>query len=425
MKRITLLTILVFSVVGLHAQTLEECRKLARENYPAIKQYELISKTEQYNVSNAARAWIPQIVLSGQATYQSETVTYPEAMQTLLQNMGTEMTGIRKDQYKIALDINQTIWDGGTSKAQKEIAKANAKEAQSQVEVTLYDLQQRVDNLYFGILLLDERYAQTKALISVLKSNLDRIKAYHKNGVAMQSDIDAIEAELLSAEQTMGQVEASRNSYRSMLEAFIGKELTDDKLIRPESTEIINKTSARPELTLFDAQIGKIEAQRKSIKSLGTPRFSAFAQGFYGYPGYDIFRNMTSADWSLNGIVGIRMQWNLTPFYTQKNNLDMLNVAQSQIEVQRETFLFNTQMQITQDDGEIARLRKAITNDSRIVELRSSVRKAAESKMENGVIDATELLQKITEETNASLTKSTHEIELLQAIYRLKHTLNQ
>jgi outer membrane protein TolC len=346
-------------------------------------------------------------------------------MQTLLQNMGTEMTGIRKDQYKIALDINQTIWDGGTSKAQKEIAKANAKEAQNQVDVTLYDLQQRVDNLYFGILLLDERYAQTKALISVLKSNLDRIKAYHKNGVAMQSDIDAVEAELLSAEQTMGQVEASRNSYRRMLEAFIGKKLTEEKLIRPEATEIINRTSARPELALFDAQIGKIEAQRKSIKNLGTPRFSAFAQGFYGYPGYDIFKNMTSADWSLNGIIGIRMQWNLTPFYTQKNNLDMLNVAQNQIEVQRETFLFNTQMQTTQDDGEIARLRKAITNDSRIVELRSSVRKAAESKMENGVIDATELLQKITEETNASLTKSTHEIELLQAIYRLKHTLNQ
>lgn len=155
------------------------------------------------------------------------------------------------------------------------------------------------------------------------------------------------------------------------------------------------------------------------------PRFSAFAQGYYGYPGLDMFKSMVSAEWTLNAIVGVRMSWNIGTFYTKKNNLNKLDAAERQISVQRDIFLFNTQMQTTQDDGEIARLRGALEDDNRIVELRRSVRMAAESRLENGVIDATDLLRKIADETTATLNRSTHEIELLQATYRLKTTLNQ
>jgi outer membrane protein TolC len=155
------------------------------------------------------------------------------------------------------------------------------------------------------------------------------------------------------------------------------------------------------------------------------PRFNAFAQAYYGYPGMDMFKSMVSAEWTPNAIVGLRMSWNISAFYTMKNNLDKLDIAQNQIAVMRDVFLFNTEMQTTQDDGEIARLREAIADDERIVQLRRSVREAAESKLENGVIDATDLLRKITDETNAMQNRSTHEIELLQAQYRLKHTLNQ
>ena len=155
------------------------------------------------------------------------------------------------------------------------------------------------------------------------------------------------------------------------------------------------------------------------------PRFSAFAQGYYGYPGLDMFKSMVSAKWTLNAIVGVRMSWNIGAFYTKKNNLNKLDAAERQISVQRDIFLFNTQMQTTQDDGEIARLRSALEDDNRIVKLRRSVRMAAESRLENGVIDATDLLRKIADETTATLNRSTHEIELLQATYRLKTTLNQ
>ena len=426
MKRTHLLTILALLMVFCSsAQSLDECRRLAREHYPEIRQYDLIDATEQYNLSNAARAWIPQVMFSAQATYQSATPTYPEAFNAILEANGVEMAGIRRDQYKVALDVSQNIWDGGQSKANREIAEAEAKEQRSRVDVTLYDLQSRVDNLYFGILLLDEREAQTETLISLLESNLKRMQTYYNNGVAMQADVDAIEAELLTARQTLGQVESSKASYRRMLEVFIGEPLTSDKLERPAMVDLKSRTSARPELALFDAQESKIEAQRRAINSSVMPRFSAFAQGYYGYPGMDMFKSMMTAEWTLNAIVGVRMSWNIGAFYTKRNNLDKLNTAQQQVAVQRDIFLFNSEMQTTQEDGEIVRLRKAVEDDDRIVELRRRVRMAAESQLENGVIDATELLRKISDETTATLNRSTHEIELLQTIYRLKTTLNQ
>ena len=425
MNRLQIAFIALIVALSASAQSLDECRRLAREHYPEIRQYDLISQTEQYNISNAARAWIPQVVLSGQATYQSATPTYPDAFNAILDANGIEMDGIRRDQYKIMIDVSQNIWDGGLSKANIDIAEAEAAEQRTRVDVSLYDLQSRVDNLYFGILLLDERMAQTEGLITVLESNLKQMQSCYENGVARQADVDAVEAELLSARQTMGQVESSRASFRRMLELFIGQKLITEKLERPAMCEVLSSTSARPELELFDAQENRLAAQRKAINSSVMPRFSAFAQGYYGYPGMDMFKSMVSTDWSLNAIIGVRMSWNIGAFYTMKNNLEKLKTAEQQIAVQRDVFLFNTRMQTTQDDGEIARLRKAVEDDERIVELRRRVRMAAESQLENGVIDATDLLCKITDETNAALARSTHEIELLQAIYRLKTTLNQ
>ena len=425
MKRLAFILFSIFIVINVNAQTLDECRRLAREHYPEIKQYNLISLTEQYNLSNAARGWIPQILIAGQATYQNATTAYPDAFKALLQANGIDAEGLQKEQYRVAVDISQNIWDGGESKVKRAIASAEAAEQRSQVDVNLNQLQSRVDALYFSILLLDERIAQTEAQIGILDSNLSRMIAYYNNGVAMQSDVDAVEAELLTARQMLAQIESSRASYRKILEIFIGQELSSETLIRPEMTLIADRTIIRPELKLFNALENKIEAQRAAINSSIMPRLSLFAQAYYGYPGLDLFESMSSTKWTPNAIVGVRMYWSISSFYTKKNNFNKLNTALQQVAVQRDVFLFNTQMQIAQEDGEIARLRKALEDDARIVELRRSVRMAAESKLRNGVINPTDLLQKIAEETTAVLNKNMHEIELLQAIYRLKHTLNQ
>ena len=424
MKKIITLGFVLLGL-QLHSQTLEECHRLAKENYPEIKRYELIDKSEQYNIKNALMAWTPQINISGQATYQSATPTYPEVFDAFLALSGIDMLGIDKFQYKAAIDVNQTIWDGGYSKANLDIAKADAKAERKQNEIALYDLQSRVNDIYFGVLLLEERKAQTENLIEILESNLNRMRVYQRNDIAMQSDVDAIEVELLSAKQNLAQITSSLKSFRQMLEIFIGQKLKDEKLQRPAMIQIANQTSNRAELQLFDLQKEKLSSQRKVINSSLMPHFSLFGQVYYGYPGLDMFKSMIENSPDLNAIAGIRMSWNLGGFYTRKNSLNKISIAERQIEIQKDVFLFNTSLQLSQNNSEIERLKQALEDDEKIIDLRRSIRIAAESKMENGLIDATELLQKINEESISLINRSQHEIELLQNIYKIKQTLNQ
>lgn len=426
MKRILLLCCCIFATLGARAQlTLDECRRLAREHYPEIRQYDLIRQTAEYTLSNARRAYLPQLSLTAQATWQTAVTDFPDALKNMLTQQGIAIPGLNKDQYKVMLELNQTIWDGGKSSADKQLAHAESAEQQRSTDVDLYALEGRVDDLYFGILLLDERIEQTRLTLELLRSNLDKVRALQRNGVAMQSDADAVEAEMLSVNQQLTQVEASRDSYRRMLAVFIGRELGTERLLRPDAAEPAAAEPDRPELALFDAKIDKFAAQESLIKSSTRPRFGLFAQGYYGYPGLNFMQDMLSSDWSWNAVVGVRMSWNFGGYYTRKNSLGKLRTAQRQVEVQRDVFLFNTRLQTTEESGEIIRLRRALADDDRIVALRRSVREAAESKLRNGVIDTNDLLGKITDEAAAAMARSAREIELLKAIYELKHTINQ
>ena len=426
MKRIFLFCSCLLTAYVAGAQpTLDECRRLAREHYPEIRQYDLIRQTKEYTLSNANKSWIPQVAFAAQATWQTAVPTLPDALTGMLSQQGVAIPGINKDQYKIALELNQTIWDGGKTKADKRIAEAKSEEQNRSTDVDFHTLEGRVDNLYFGILLLDERVRQTRLTIELLRSNLEKVRSLQRNGVAMQTDADAVEAELLTVGQQLTQIEASRASYRQMLEIFIGKELGEQSLILPDTEQPVSYDNARPELALFDAKIEKLTAQEKLVKASTRPRFGLFAQGYYGYPGMDFFESMMSSDWSWNAMIGVKMSWNFGAYYTKKNSLNKLRTAKRQVDVQREVFLFNTQLQTTAENGDIARLRKALADDDRIVALRRSVREAAESKLRNGVIDTNDLLRKITEEATAATARSAREIELVKTIYELKHTINQ
>lgn len=427
MKRAVVLAIgFWLGVVAMSAQlTLDECRQLAREHYPEIRQYDLIRKSESYNLSNAGRAWIPQLVLSAQATWQTDVPQFPDVLTGMLSQQGVEIPGLQQDQYKVALELNQPIWDGGKSAADRHIARAEAAEQRTAADVELYALDGRVDELYFGILLLDERIAQTTLTQELLQSNLAKVEALQRNGVAMQSDADALEAEMLTVGQQLGQFEASRESYRRMLGIFIGQELGDRTLLKPELVEPLAGENARPELAMFAAKIDRLAAQEKLVKSSSMPRLGFFAQGYYGYPGLDFMQGMMNNDWSWNALLGVKLSWNFGAYYTQKNNLNKLRTSRKQVEVQRDIFLFNMALQTAQDNGNIARLRRALADDDRIVALRRSVREAAESKLRNGVIDTHDLLTKITEESAAAMARSMREIELLKTIYELKHTINR
>lgn len=406
------------------AQTLEACQQLACDHYPEIRQYDLIRQSEQYDLSNAARSWLPQVSFSAQATWQNRVPEFPSALSGMLDQAGVSLRGLDKDQYKVALEVNQTIWDGGQSQADRRVIEATADEHRQATEVDLYAVKGRVNDLYFGILLLEERLGQTDLTIALLQSNLDKVRSLVTNGVAMQTDADAVEAELLSVQQQRVQIEASRESYRRMLELFIGQRLTE-RLERPELVGAVSGESARPELAWIDAQQERLAAQELSVKSATRPRFGVFAQGYYGYPGLDYFAGMVSTDWTWNALIGVKMSWNFGAYYTKKNRLSNLRVAQQQLDIQRDVFLFNTDLQVAEEQGNISRLRRALADDDRIVALRRSVREAAESKLRNGVIDTNDLLRKITDEASARSARSLREVELLKAIYELKYTINR
>lgn len=406
------------------AQTLEACQQLACDHYPEIRQYDLIRQSEQYDLSNAARSWLPQISFSAQATWQNRVPEFPSALSGMLDQAGVSLRGLDKDQYKVALEVNQTIWDGGQSQADRRVIEATADEHRQATEVDLYAVKGRVNDLYFGILLLEERLGQTDLTIALLQSNLDKVRSLVTNGVAMQTDADAVEAELLSVQQQRVQIEASRESYRRMLELFIGQRLAE-RLERPELVGAVSGESARPELAWIDAQQERLAAQELSAKSATRPRFGVFAQGYYGYPGLDYFAGMVSTDWTWNALIGVKMSWNFGAYYTKKNRLSNLRVAQQQLDIQRDVFLFNTDLQVAEEQGNISRLRRALADDDRIVALRRSVREAAESKLRNGVIDTNDLLRKITDEASARSARSLREVELLKAIYELKYTINR
>ena len=426
MRRLFFICCSLFVAVGAHAQlTPATCRQLAREHYPEVRRYDLIRLATEYTVSNARRAYLPQFVLSTQATWQTAVPSYPDVLTDLLTLQGIEMEGLSRDQYKIQLELSQTIWDGGKTRADRLAAEAEETEALRSVDVDLYALEGRVDELYFGILLLEERIAQMELTIELLRSSLEKVQALQRSGVAMQSDADAVEAELLSVGQQLDGVETVRESYRRMLSLFVGKELGDERLERPVELQLHTGEVNRPELALLDARQGTLAAREKLVRSSVMPRIGLFAQGYYGYPGLDFLESMVDRQWTWNALVGVRMSWNFGAYYTQRNSLNKLRNARQQLEVQRDVFLFNNRLQAAQESGEIARLRRALADDDRIVALRRSVREAAESKLRNGVIDTNDLLKTITEEDAAAAARSAREIELLKAIYELNHTIGQ
>lgn len=213
-----LAALLLLGSLALSAQTtLEECQTLARKNYPLVAQYGLIARTTDYSLSNAARAWLPQVTLSAQASYQSDVATFPNQMKSAYEAMGLEVKGLNKGQYRAAVDVTQTVWDGGASRAERQAARAAGAADAASNEVQLYALRERVDNLFFGVLLLNKQAQQNLLLQALLESNVKRAQASMEGGTAMQSDVDAVQAELLSTRQQFTQITASQEAYRAML----------------------------------------------------------------------------------------------------------------------------------------------------------------------------------------------------------------
>ena len=410
----------------LAAISLEECYTLARNNYPLVRQYELTEAMSRYSFENAAMGYVPQISLGGQATLQSDVTEFPEAFNNLLALAGVEMKGLSHDQYKVQLDISQTIWDGGYSKAQREAVKAQAEVSRLTLDKDIDALKTRINQMYFGILVMEENIRTSLYMDTLMTANLKIVESAVRNGTALASDTDNIRVELLTLRQQRRQLESAVRTYKDMLAIMIGRRIEDGEVFeKPEVMLVDTGLNKRTELLLFDARIREIELQKKMLDVAVMPKFAFFAQGWYGKPGLNIFDDMVYNKMSWNGIAGITFKWNISGFYTRKNDLRSIDLSQRSVELQRDAFKWNTDLQQTQIQNEIDRMYEMKASDDEIVRLRESVRKVSESKYRNGIITVNDLLRDMMNENNAKVERSRHELELLKNIYDLKVMLNQ
>ena len=421
----TAILLVLFAATPSAAITLDECRRMATENYPMVKQYGLVEMSTDYSISNAKRNYLPRISISAQASYQSEVVEFSPEIQNMFSTFGVNYAGIDKDQYRATIELQQNIWDGGISKAQRKKAEAEGTSSARSIETEIYSVNERIDQLYFGILILKARQEQNIKLRELLKSNCDKIEGMLRNGTATQSDYDAVRAEQLAAEQDYRRITASCKAYCNMLSLFTGKEISPDtEFILPEAIYDPDAENRRPELSLIDARISELDAEEFALKRASNPKIGAFAQGFYGNTGLNMFKDMMEHRWSANYIVGIKLQWDISQYYTRRNTKNKITLARQQLQNNKETFLFNSNIKKKEIEGEIDKMHEIMRKDDEIIKLRRAVREAAESKYRNGVIYISDLLREITLENNAEIDGKLNRIELAKEIYRLKTTLN-
>ena len=418
---IVLWTLCLFPVLPLSAQTLEECHQAAEQNYPLIRQYNLIEKTTELTVSNIQKGWLPQISASAQATYQSAVPAWPNEMEGLMQQMGIDMKGLAKDQYRVGLDLQQTVFDGGAISAQKRVAREQGAVQQAQLDVDLYRVRQRVNEMYFGLLLLDDQIRLNLDLQEQLAASEKKLTSMVKHGTAAQCDLNNVTAERLNVAQQMTTLESQRRVLTAMLGTFCGIEVNN--VTKPAAVDAADGNN-RPELRLIDSQLRLADAQDRALNAALLPRLGVFAQGYYGYPGYNMFKDMMGRNWSWNGMVGARLTWNIGALYTHHNDKAKVQLQREAAQNQREVFLFNNRLEQMQQNEAIDRYRQLMAQDEEIIALRQQVRKAAESKLSHGIIDVNDLVRDINSENAARVQQSIHEIEMLKQMYDLKYTTN-
>ncbi len=392
-----------------HALTLEECLQLARENYPAIKQYDLISASKDYDLSNAGKAWLPKLSVEA-GVYGFTDILSSDSR---ISQMGADI-----ENYMVSgnISIRQTVYDGGQTAAGKRVIKAKAEADARQTDVTLHNVKMRAQEIFFGILLIDEQLRQNDILKEDLNVSIKTVEEMIRGGIANQSDLETLQVELLSAHQQHDAMEASRTAYLRMLGAFIGKELSSDTPIEKPLMSVAScgDASLRPEMAFFSSQEDILKAQRRRLNSFLLPTVGFVGMGLV----HTQVSDMVNREMLLGGL---SVSWNIGALYTRKNDLRKLDVGLRQNDVQRRIFLFQNRLQQEETDGAIAALRKQLESDNEIVRLRENILRKADSKVAAGTESVNELVRDINAVSRARGQRAIHEVQLLKAVYELKN----
>ena len=421
--RLYFVTALLLLATSGQAQTLEECQQAAERNYPLIRQRDLVEKMAELTVANVGKGWLPQVSASAQATLQSDVATFPDEMRAAYRRMGIDMKGLTKDQYRVGVDVSQTVFDGGAISRGKAVARQQGEVEAARTEVSIYQVRRRVNEMYFALLLLDEEMELNGDLEELLGGSERKLASMVKGGTAAECDLQNVKAERLNVAQRRTGLEGQRRMLLRMLSVFCGMEVTSLK--KPLRGDALAEPAGglRPEMRLFDAQLHLADAQERALDAQLLPKLGVFAQGFYGYPGLNMFEDMMKREWSLNGLVGARLTWNIGALYTRKGDKAKIQLQRDLTETNRDVFVFNNRLEQIEQNENISRYGELMAADEEIIELRSAVRKAAESKLAHGIIDVNDLVREINAENAARVQRSMHEIQLLKEICDREYTI--
>jgi outer membrane protein TolC len=413
------LTVFLLITVASNAQTtvytIEKCYALARQNYPLIKKHDLIARTSNYSIENAGKGWLPQFSLSGQATYQSQTIDFQDVIGA---GTGHFIPPLSKDQYKIQAEVDQNIYDGGKIKNDKDLIRANEASQEQSLEVSLYQLNDRINQLYFSILLIDEQIRQNNINKDNFQNSADKARKAYENGTALKSNVDEFLAEIATLEMVNIDLAANRKAYADMLSIFIGRPIDEQTQLLMPPPIVTDPAIKRPELQLYDLDKKIYDVQDQQLKTAYMPKFDAFLQGAYGRPTLNFIDN----DFGGWYIGGVRMIWNLGSLYTLKNNRSSLRIDKESVDIEKETFIYNTNLTLSKQSQDMVKYEKLLRQDETVISLRSSVAQAAKAQLENGVVTVHDYIAKTNDENLAQQSKILHSIELIQAEYEFKNT---
>ncbi len=409
MKKITLLIFLFTLSLSGYAQeeySLEKCYDLVEKNFPLAKQGQLLSRKNELDLAVIDKSKRPVFDLSAQATYQSEVTHVPLD----LPNM--EIPKPNKDQYKVALSVNQLIYGGGAINSALQLKKHELKTQQQEVEVSLFQIKQKINQLYFSVLLLQEKKELLKANQSNLKARLKEVESAIKYGALPVSSADIIEVEVLKIQQLFTEIEWSKKGLLSSLAQLVGEDISENTVFKNPVIEMeTTKTINRPEMALFQLKKQQIDLSEKLIAKKNSPKVFGFGTGGYGNPGLNMLDNSFQPYY----MVGLKVKWTVFDWNTAKTQRKALLLNKEIIDNQQEVFELNTSVELTQQEVEINKITSSLASDNTIIELRKKIVKTAQAQLKNGAITSSLYITELTKLFEAENKLNTHQIQLLLA----------
>jgi outer membrane protein TolC len=388
--------------------TLYECHEKVIQADPQHRQLALLETQHDLKTKNLDINWLPSLDLNGSYTWQSEVVELGEAIPI----PGFDAPMMPHYNYKLTLDIKQNIYDGGLTKSRKEFERTTFETSRQQVQVTLNQLKERINHIFFHLLILQQQEWTMQIMLNELNEKRRVVESGVENGVLLESDLNVIDAEILKADQQLSELTINRRTAVEILEKLINEEIKVETIFEVPEVELLpDQGSQRPEYQLFDLQMINLDASMNLAKTQRKPKMYVFGTFGMGNPAYNFFKD------ELRGyyIVGAGLHWNIWDWSKTSREREVFSLQQDILQTQKESFDKNLRIKLDEQLSSIRKLEESIEKDKQIVNLREKISASSISQLENGVITSADYITDLNAETISRIRLETHKIQLVQS----------